>query len=227
VFNEKQKKNNFAKLLKKEMKLAASPITFLFIVFSLMTFIPGYPICVSGFFVCLGIFFSFQNSRESNDIIYSVLLPIAKKEVVTARFIFVEFIQIISLLFMLGFTLFRMTVLKDSNVYLTNPLQNANLFFISYVVLIFMFFNLIFVRGFFSTGYYFAKPFIFFIVISMLIVLFSEVIHYFPGMEYLSETGFVHKKEQIMFFCISLTIYVIITIGSCKFAQKKFEKIDL
>ncbi len=221
------RKNNFAKLLKKEMKLAASPISFLFIVFSFMTFIPGYPICISAFFVCLGIFYTFQNSRESNDIIYSVLLPISKKDVVTARFIFVAFIQIIALLLMLGFTFFRMIVLKDTEVYITNPLQNANLFFISYVLLLFMFFNLIFVRGFFSTGYYFAKPFIFFIVISLLVVLLSEIIHYLPGLEYVNETGFVHKKEQLIIFCISLVFYVIMTICSCKVAQRKFEKIDL
>ena len=40
-------------LLKKEMKLAASPLSYIFIVFGLMAFVPGYPILVSSFFVCL------------------------------------------------------------------------------------------------------------------------------------------------------------------------------
>lgn len=74
-----------AKLLRKEIKLAASPLSYFFLAFTLMTFIPGYPILVNQFFICLGIFQTFQNGRESNDIIYSVLLPISKKSIVKAR----------------------------------------------------------------------------------------------------------------------------------------------
>ena len=66
-------------LLRKEMKLSASVLSYLFIAFGLMFFLPGYPILCGVFFVTLGIFYSFQNSRETNDIIYSILLPIAKK----------------------------------------------------------------------------------------------------------------------------------------------------
>ena len=39
-------------LLKKELKLAASPLTWLFLVAAFMTMIPGYPILVGAFFVC-------------------------------------------------------------------------------------------------------------------------------------------------------------------------------
>ena len=47
-------------ILKKEMKLSASPLAFIFIAFGLMFFIPGYPILCSAFFVTLGLFHSFQ-----------------------------------------------------------------------------------------------------------------------------------------------------------------------
>ena len=81
------------KLLRKEIKLAASPLSYFFLAFTLMAFIPGYPILVCQFFICLGLFQTFQNGRESNDIIYSVLLPISKKSIVKARFLFVLFIS--------------------------------------------------------------------------------------------------------------------------------------
>ena len=125
-------KNNFVKLLNKEIKLASSPLSYIFVAFSLMVFIPGYPITVGPFFVCLGLFYTFQNGRESDDIIYSVLLPIAKRDVVTARFVFVVFIQLVAGMLMLVFTVVRMTLLKNAVPYVTNPLQNANLFFIAY-----------------------------------------------------------------------------------------------
>ena len=37
------------KLLKKEMKLAASPLSYIFIAFGFMAFLPGYPILVGSF----------------------------------------------------------------------------------------------------------------------------------------------------------------------------------
>ena len=63
-------------ILKKEMALSASILSYLFIIFGLMFFIPGYPILCGVFFVTLGIFQSFQNAREATDIVFSALLPI-------------------------------------------------------------------------------------------------------------------------------------------------------
>ena len=73
------------KLLKKEMKIAASPLSYIFIAFGLMAFVPGYPILVGSFFACLGLFQPFQYAREANDITYTALLPVAKGDVVKAE----------------------------------------------------------------------------------------------------------------------------------------------
>ena len=64
-------------IMRKEMKLSASPLPFLFILFGLMFFLPGYPILCGAFFVTLGIFQGFQYAREANDIVFSSLLPIS------------------------------------------------------------------------------------------------------------------------------------------------------
>ena len=73
------------KLLNKELRLSAHPLSYLFLVFSLMALIPGYPILLGAFFICFGLFQTFQNGRETNDVLYSVLLPIGKKDVVKAE----------------------------------------------------------------------------------------------------------------------------------------------
>ena len=80
------------RLLTKELKLFAAPLTYFFLAFSLMTLIPGYPILMGSFFVCFGIFQSFQLGRETNDVLYTVLLPIKKSDAVKARFEFVVLI---------------------------------------------------------------------------------------------------------------------------------------
>ena len=72
-------------LLRKEMRLSASILSYLFLGFAFMTLLPGYPILCGVFFITLGIFQSFQNAREANDIVYSALLPIAKRDVVKGK----------------------------------------------------------------------------------------------------------------------------------------------
>lgn len=45
----------------------------------MMTMVPGYPILVGAFFVCFGVFQSFQNACVNNDILYTVLLPVKRQ----------------------------------------------------------------------------------------------------------------------------------------------------
>ena len=47
-------------LLIKDFRLSASALTYGFLAASLMTMLPGYPILMGAFFICLGIFHSFQ-----------------------------------------------------------------------------------------------------------------------------------------------------------------------
>ena len=62
--------------------------------FAFMTMLPGYPILCSVFFINLGIFQSFQSAREANDIVFSALLPVAKREVVRGKYQFSVLIEL-------------------------------------------------------------------------------------------------------------------------------------
>ena len=118
------------KLLRKEIQLAASPLSYFFIGFGLMAFVPGYPILVGSFFVCLGLFQSFQTAREANDLTYTALLPVAKRDVVRAKYAFCCFIEICYFTLTGAVTLIRMTLLSNAAVYRNNVLMNANLVYL-------------------------------------------------------------------------------------------------
>ena len=81
-------------LLRKEMRLSASALSYIFIIFGVLAILPGYPILCGAFFVTLGLFHSYQNARESNDILYSALLPIAKRDVVKGTFQFAIMVEL-------------------------------------------------------------------------------------------------------------------------------------
>lgn len=213
--------------LKKEMKLTASILSYLFIAFGLMFFLPGYPVLCGPFFVCLGIYQSFQNTREANDIVFSALLPISKQDVVKGKFEFVCFIELCGILVMMIATLIRMTVLSDLVVYRANALMNANPFALGMALVIFGAFNLIFVRGFFKTAYRFGKPFVYYIIVNFVIVGIAEALHHIPGLTDVNSFGFEDFGLQLALFAIGGLVYVILTFVAFKRSCEDFENIDL
>ena len=214
-------------IMRKEMKLSASPLCYLFILFGLMFFLPGYPILCGTFFVTLGLFQGFQFAREANDIVFSALLPVSKSDVVKGKFLFVCFIEGCSLLLMLISALIRMTALADSAVYRANALMNANLFALGGALVIFGLFNVIFVGGFFKTAYKIGKPFVIYIIAAFLVLGVLEALHHVPGLEALNAFGFDHFGLQLVCLLAGIAVFLIMTLLSYRAACRHFEKIDL
>jgi len=214
-------------LICKELRLATLPLTFIFILFSLMTFIPGYPILCGAFFFCLGIFQSYQSNRENNDILYSVLLPVGKTDIVKAKFSAAVILQSAAFFISMLCTVIRMLFLSDAKAYLTNALMGANFVFLAFFLLIFTAFNVIFIGGFFKTAHHVGKPFICFIVVNFIIIGIAEALHHLPGLAFLNTLDFGHFTAHICIFAAAAIIYLSATAAACKAAQKSFEKIDL
>ncbi|MCR4660410.1 MAG: ABC-2 transporter permease [Clostridia bacterium] len=84
-------------LLYKEFKLAMHPICYIFIaLFPFLILIPSYPIAIGFIYVlsCYPILFLGANKgQQSNDLLYSTLLPVRKKDIVLARIITVAIMQ--------------------------------------------------------------------------------------------------------------------------------------
>ncbi len=214
-------------ILRKEMRLSASILSYLFILFGLMFLLPGYPILCSAFFVSLGLFQSFQTAREANDIVFSALLPVAKKDVVKGKFLFVSMIEVFALSLMAVSVILRMTVFSRSIVYRSNALMNANLFALGMACVIFGMFNRIFVGGFFKTAYKFSRPFVSFIVAAFLVIFAAEALHHVPGLAWLNAFGTDHLAAQLILLAAGILIFLLLTVFSCRKACEDFERIDL
>ncbi len=91
-------------LIYKELKLAMHPICYVFIVlFPFMILIPSYPLGIGFIYVltCYPILFLGANKgQQSNDLLYSTLLPVRKKDIVMARILTVIFMQVAFMLIM-------------------------------------------------------------------------------------------------------------------------------
>ena len=91
-------------LLYKEFKLAMHPICYVFIfLFPLMMLVPSYPMGV-GFIYLLScypiLFLGTNKGQQSNDLLYSTLLPVRKKDIVLARIFTVVIMQLAYILIM-------------------------------------------------------------------------------------------------------------------------------
>lgn len=213
------------KLLNKEFKLSAFPISFIMIAFAVMAFIPQYPIVIGAFFICLGIFQSIQATKENGDIFYSAMLPVRKADVVVSKYAFVIFIQFVGLILTTIFTIVRMMALKDVEVYINNSLMNANLAYLGFFMMVFAVFNTVFVGGFFKTAYKVGMPFVGFAIGAFIVVMISEVLHYIPGLEGLNSTGY--EPIQIIPFAVGFISWLVLTMVGMTTSIKKFEKLDL
>ena len=215
------------KLLSKEIRLAASPLSFWFLAAAALTFVPGYPILLGAFFITLGIFYSFQTTRENNDIGYSLLLPVAKGDIVKGKYLFVLFIEGCGFFAMTVFTLIRMMLLSDAAVYTSNALMCANFTFLGFVLLIFGIFNLVFVGGFFRTAYKFGRPFVFYLILAMLVIVLAESLHHFPGLGGLNGFDFADPVPQIIAFSAGALLFALFTVLGIRKSVRRFEMIDL
>lgn len=212
-------------LLNKEARLGTPLLTYCFLAFALLTFCPGYPILLGSFFTCLGIFQAYQLMVTNHDLLFSLLLPVSKKEIVKAKFILAILIQVIAFLLMTIVALVRMNFLSQNIVYQQNQLMAANYLFLAFTLLIFAEFNWYFLRGFFRTGYYLLRPFIYFSIAAMITIVAAETLHHLPGLAFLNSSRGLMGIQLICLF-LSLFIYVLLTFAAYKKAIRSFNNLD-
>lgn len=94
-------------LLKKEFTLAVHPTSWLFLGLSAMVLIPNYPYYVIFFYTGLGVFFTCLNGRENQDVLFSLLLPVSRRQVVGARMATVVLLELLQMLLTALFSLLR------------------------------------------------------------------------------------------------------------------------
>ncbi len=214
-------------LLYKEFKLSANPLTYLFLVFTIMAGVPNYPILVGTFFVCMGLFYTFQTGRETNDVNYTALLPVKKRNVVLARYLFVMAIQIAAVLLSAIFVLLWIRVLSKTDVYAQNQLMSANLAFLGYVFIVFALFNGVFVNGFYKTAYKISVPLILFCVSALLAVGLFETLPHLPYLSVLNANNGNALLWQLIPLGAGVLIYALVTYLSYQASAKNFENLDL
>jgi len=158
---------------------------------------------------------------------YSVMLPVRKRDVVKAKYAAAVILQMAAFLLCAIFTVIRMTVLADKAVYANNVLIAADPVFLAFTLMIFALFNVVFIGGFFRTAYNVGKPFILFIVLNFIVIGIGETLHHIPGLEFLDHAKGSVPVIQLVILACAAVLYAAATLRSCIVSQIRFENIDL
>ena len=227
-------------LLYKEFKLAMHPICYVFIaMFPLMILIPSYPIAIGFIYVltCYPVLFLGANKgQQSNDLLYSTLLPIRKKDIVKARIMTVfimhlAFIAITSALYpvalMINNAITESALAEDP---MANSITNAGLGLNSYVLVLaivlvgFAIADLIFFPIYYKNG----KS----IVMSTLLMILGFVVYlgvftiglpYIPGCEWINE---LPLYIQFIALGVSIILYAVLHLAVYKISARRLERVD-
>lgn len=73
------------KLFQKELRLCLHPTAPMGLLLSAMVLIPNYPYLVSFFYTTLAVFFICLQGRENNDVLFTMTLPVSRRQLVRAR----------------------------------------------------------------------------------------------------------------------------------------------
>ncbi len=212
-------------LLYKELRLALHPTVPLFLCLSAMLMIPNYPYYVLFFYTCLGLFFLFLNGRETQDLYYSMLLPIRKRQIVQARLLLVVLVELAQVLLAVPFA-----VLRNALIPMRNEVGiEANAAFFGLGLVMLGLFNFFFFTTFYRhtdrVGGSFCAGCIAF---GVFMLLAETAVHALPfARERLDTVDPAFLPERLSVLAIGLLLYALLTWAAYRSSAQSFEQLDL
>lgn len=219
-------------LIYKEFKLAMHPICYMFIfAFPLMLLIPSFPIGV-GFIYILSsypiLFLGANKGQQSNDLLFSTLLPVRKKDIVMARIITVAIIQFVYILMLCA--LFPLAFLIHNSIpgdEIPGLGLNAFISVLAIAIVGYSIADLIFFPIYYKHG----KSIVMSTLLTLLgfifyLGIFTIVLAYIPGMEWYKDTLSGELWIQFIVLGVSLLFYVALHFIVYKVSSKRLEKVD-
>lgn len=212
-------------LLRKEFKLSVHPTSWIFLLLASMLVIPNYPYAVAFFYQTLAIFFMFLSGNNTNDLFFTTLLPVRKKDTVKARVLTVVILQLLQIIASIPFAILRSTLIPQGNM----AGMDANIALFGLAFIMFGGFNLVFLTQFYKSGYKTGTPFMLASTAMMILVLVCEIaIQINAGLrQVLDSTNPAYFPQQTVFLLFGMVVFALLTAAAYTQSAKKFENLDL
>ncbi len=209
-------------LLYKEFRLAINPFFYVMpVLLGALMFISQWLFFLVPMYFC---FITAPNHfgllKSNNDVSYSVMLPVSKKEIVKARIVSVMTLEMIHIVMMVVFTLAHNALYTVNNFFM-----DPNYAFFGLVFIMFGLFNLILFPIYYKTAYKYGAAVIistvaallFAAAVEVLVVLNKDVAVFLEA----------DLTRQLVILTVGIFVFVITAAISYKMSIKLFKKVDV
>jgi ABC-2 type transport system permease protein len=213
-------------LLYKDFRLFWSAPLFLCLLFGAFLLIPHWLYFIAfGYIMWIGFVAAFFIGRSNQDIIFSVSLPIRKKDTVMARVCSIAVIELLQIIVAIPFAVINSVIYPQSNGVGMNP----NFAFFGSIFIMYAIFNIIFLPWFYKTAYNIGKPMLLAVIASTVFVIAANVaVMVAPVLNNnLNGPGATNFACQLTALLTGIAIFVLLTWLSYKISANRFEKVDL
>lgn len=221
-----KKRCSLRSLIKKELFFTTHPSLWLFSLLGVLILIPDYPMIVAPGYVFLAIFTAFNVRRANKDIDFTVTLPVRRRDVVTGSAILIVAFETL-MLTVCGIcaAIADFAVSPDGNVVGLDP----NLAFFGVAMAGYGVFNLIFLPGFYRTGYKAGFPTLFGVTGYLALYAACETtVQLVPTLAATLDglnPAYIGIRAAVL--AVGAILFVALTYSGVKAGQKKFDKISL
>ena len=213
------------KLLRKELVLSMHPTVPLMLLLCVMVLIPNYPYTVVFFYSTLSLFFTCLLGRENNDVVYTVGLPVDKRDAVKARMLFAALFQLLQLALVAVLCAVRRRLGLPAH---EGGLE-ANTALIGVGLMLFGGFNWVFFTSYYHNVKRVGTSFIVASALFFAAVIVGEVLlHVAPFLrDRLDTADPLFMPEKLATLAVGAAVYVGATYAAYRKSARLFERQDL
>ncbi|MFT4143613.1 MAG: ABC-2 transporter permease [Mobilitalea sp.] len=214
-------------LLMKDLKLGVNPF------FYFMPFLTGALMLIPGwlyFFVFLYFCFitipnMFGGYKTQNDLIFSIMMPVTKKDIVKSKIAVVVILELLHIVTAVIYGVIHIHIYPNFKYFFFGP--SIGFFGLCFVML--AIFNLIFISLYYKTSYKYGVPTVAGIIGAMLFGTAAEWVGIKNSMVFdlFKGTGVDNFAIQFTILITGIVIFAIFTIIAYNIAIKRFKKVEI
>jgi ABC-2 type transport system permease protein len=212
-------------LLYKEFRLWWHPAWYIiFPLFGSFLLFPSWPFFIAFDYIFIAFSIVFIAGRGNQDIIFTVSLPVRKRETVLSRVCFMAIIELFQIIVAFPFAII------NNEVYLKGNMagMNTNFAFFGFVLIMYGIFNVIFLPGFYKTAYKMISILPAIAVVIIYIVTVNIAVLSVPVMQTnLDGLGASHLASQLSVLMAGIVFFTLLTLVAYRISANRFEKLDL
>ena len=212
-------------LIYKELRLNWHPGQWLFLFLACLLLIPEWLYYIAFLYIFIMLMVVVQSDKANGDLIFTALLPVRKKDVVTARTWTIVGWQLVYMAVAAVCAVIRLRFYPMNN----SSCMNTNLAFFGSVFVMFGIFNAIFIAGTYKRPYRMLWPLLGGAIIAMVVVAILDTLPIVnPAVKRLfNDNGWGHLPYQLAAFVVGIAVYAGATLWASRKAVANFEKVDL